>query len=133
MNALEKLNRQPLHEAAARAYRKLAGERIHPDYLAAMQLLEWTLEQPNPRKVHGLAEANAEFLLETVRDRINHLSPKQQHQFLKTPTSNPEDELIPQPFRLHKMEPIDVARELTATLHHNMAAVPTDEYPVVHR
>lgn len=129
MHGLKALNRKPVHEAAARAYRKLAGEDPPENSLAALALVEWALQQPRP--VHGLTEANAETLLAEVRDRMMHDSPKEQHKFLTSAEpDDPNGETIPAPFQLHRLTPQAIVRELVDVLHHKLAAMATGRYPM---
>lgn len=122
------LNREPVHEAAARAYSELTGTRPCRDDLAALALAEWVLQ--HPPDCHGLANVSAEALLLEIQDRMWHDSPEAQHAFLTSASpDDPDGETIPQPFVLHRMEPIDLARYLVDLLHDKLAAMDVG-YPV---
>lgn len=122
------LNREPVHESASRAYRVLVGARPSRTDLAALALAEWALQQP--QDYHGLDDVNAEVLLSELQDRMWHDSPEAQHAFLTSASpDDPSGETIAQPFVLHGMEPIDLARYLVDVLHDKLAAMDVG-YPV---
>ena len=109
-------NRHPLNQKANELLRQ-AGQHTSPGFLHLLNLMSWTLEQPN----HGLREDLHPILEDAVSSLLND-QPKRSLKWLLYDQEDPSEPLMSLP-ELENLSPLEAGQLLLDLPHRKLSSL----------
>ena len=110
-------NRHPLNQRAKELLKEAKAERS-PYHLYLLQLMQWTLDQPD----HGQAEEVHPILDDSVANLLGS-PPKQSLKWLLYDPDDPHQEPALHPWQLENLSPLEAGHLALNLIHQNLVSL----------